>query len=138
MNTTVTSQEIERVRNALSDSSEALTSLQVVEECNGNLQDATEVVLVESGLETELTRAGTGLDGDFLEKLAQRCRNVICQEEFQSEIVDEYSREFLSLLFTAITAQLAALGNLPAALAIPVLMYVLKRGLKKFCTIEQD
>lgn len=132
----VTSSEINLIRAALPDSPDALMGLQVIEECGGNLEDAAEVLIVEAGLEQELTRLGTGVKPEFLKKLAQNCRNVICQEEFQSEIVDEYSREALNLLLTAISAQLAVLGNFPAALAVPVAMYALKRGLKNFCKSE--
>ncbi|MDJ0902493.1 MAG: hypothetical protein QNJ55_27180 [Xenococcus sp. MO_188.B8] len=128
--TTVTSEEIAQSRSALSDYPEASYALKVIEECKGNLEDAFEVLMVESESEEE----GTRLDfGTSLEKLAQKCRDVICQEEFQEEIVDGFSRELLNALVPIVTAQLTLMGNLPAALAIPVVMFVIKRKLKSFC-----
>lgn len=128
--TTVTPDEITEARSALASDTNALTALKVIEECEGNLEDAFEVLMVESGAEGEANRLGFGTS---LKQLAQKCRNVICQEEFQEEIVDGFSRDLLNVLVPIVTAQLTLMGNLPAALAIPIVMYILKLGIKRFC-----
>jgi|GEM_PF-1158431 len=127
--TNLTPQEITQVRGLLADKEYALDALQVIEECEGNLEYAFEVLMLESG-NTE----GTREFGTSLQKLANNCRNVICQEEFQAEIIDGFSRDFLNAIVPIITAQLAVMGNLPAAIAIPVVMYVIKIGIRRFCT----
>ena len=128
--TIVTPNEITEARSALAGDPNVFTALKVIEECEGNLEDAFEVLMVESGTEGEGNRLGFGTS---LEQLAQKCRNVICQEDFREEFVDGLSRDLLNALVPVVTAQLAMMGNLPAALAIPVVMYVLKRGIKRFC-----
>lgn len=128
--TTVTFEEIAESHYALSDYPEASYALKVIEECEGNLEDAFEVLIIESESEGEGTRLGFGTS---LEQLAKKCRDVICQEEFQEEMVDEFSRELLNTLVPIVTAQLTLMGNLPAALAIPVVMFVIKRNIKSFC-----
>jgi hypothetical protein len=128
--TTVTSDEIALSRSALADYPQASDTFKVIEECEGNLEDAFEVLIVESESEEE----GRRLDfGTSLEQLAQKCRDVICQEEFQEEIVDGFSRELLNGLVPIVAAQLTLMGNLPAALSIPIVMYVIKLGIKRFC-----
>lgn len=128
--TTVTQDEITQVRSALTGNPNAIAALNEIEACGGNLEDAFEVLMVESGAEGEANRLGFGTS---LKQLAQKCRNVICQEEFQEEIVDGFSRDVLNVIVPAVAAQLALMGNLPAVLAIPVVMYVLKRGIRRFC-----
>ncbi len=128
--TTVTPNEIAQAYSALKDYPEAIAPLKIVEECEGNLEDAFEVLMLETGSQEEGTRLGFGLS---LEQLAQKCRDVICQEEFQEEIVDGFSRELLSMLVPIVTAQLTLMGNLPAALAVPIVMFVAKRSIKTFC-----
>lgn len=128
--TTVTPAEISHARSILGDDPSAISALQVIEECEGILEDAFDVLIVESGAAREADRQGIGTS---LEQFAQKCRNVICQEEFQEEIVDGFSRDLLNTLIPIVTAQLALMGNLPVALAIPVVMYILKLGIKRYC-----
>lgn len=128
--TTVTRDEITQFRSVLADYPGGNDTLKVIEECQGNLEDAFEVLIVESESEEEGTRLGFGTS---LEKLTQKCRNVICQEEFQDEIIDEFSREFLNILVPMVAAQLTLMGNLPVALSIPIVMFVIKQGIKNFC-----
>ncbi len=57
-------------------------------------------------------------------RLAQKLSKIICQEEFD---------ELMSGVLTAAIATLAASGNIPIALATPVVIYVAKTGVKQFC-----
>jgi len=132
--TIVTPAEISQVRSVLAGNSNASAALQVIEECEGNLEDAFEVLMIESGAMGEADRQGFGTS---LEQLAQRCRNVICQEEFREEIVEGFSRDLLNTLVPMIAGQLLA-GNLPAVLAIPIAMYVLKLGIKRYCKSSES
>ncbi|MEA5573407.1 hypothetical protein [Calothrix sp. UHCC 0171] len=130
--TTVTSEEISLVRDGLASHPEVLSALSVIEECDGNLEDAAEALVVESGVKLD-RNAGLDLGEAFLKQVAQKCRNVICAEEFKEELIDGFSRDLMNALLPVLITQLTLMGNLPEALAVPVLMYVLKRGIRKFC-----
>lgn len=126
--TIVTSEEIAQSRSALLDCPEANYALQIIEECNGDLEEAFEIIVIENGEEIK------GLEFKVsLKDLAHKCRSVICLEAFKEEIVDGFSRELLTGLVPAVTAQLTLMGNFPLALSIPIVMFVIKLGIKKFC-----
>jgi hypothetical protein len=126
--TIVTFEEIAQFRSDLSDYPEANYALQIIEECKGDLEEAFEVIIIEDGEEIK------GLEFKVsLEKLAQKCRNVICKEEFKEEIVDGFCRELLTGLVPVVTAQLTLMGNFPVALSIPIVIFVIKIGIKNFC-----
>lgn len=117
---TVTPEEISQFRSQLADSPEALAALDAIEDCEGNLEAAAQLIAVETtGAEVSL-RA----DANFLEKLAEKLSNIICQEEFD---------ELMTGVLTAAIATLAASGNIPIALATPVVIYVVKIGRRQFC-----
>jgi hypothetical protein len=117
---TVTPEEITQFRSQLADSPEALEALDAIEECKGDLEAATQLIAVETTDAEVSLRA----DSNFLEKLAQKLSHIICQEEFD---------ELMTGVLTAAIAYLAASGNIPAALATPVVIYVAKIGKKQFC-----
>jgi hypothetical protein len=117
---TVTPKEIIEFRTQFVDNPEALAALDAIEECKGNLEAAAQLIAVETTDEEVSLRA----DSNYLEKLAQKLSKIICQEEFG---------ELMTGVLTAAIATLAASGNIPVALATPVVIYVAKIGTKKFC-----
>jgi hypothetical protein len=117
---TLTPEEITQFRSQLADSQEALAALDAIEECKGNLEAAAQLIAVET-TDTEVSLRG---DSDYLQKLAQKLSKIICQEEFD---------ELMTGVLTTAIATLAASGNIPVALATPVLIYVAKIGKKQFC-----
>ena len=127
--TTVTFDEIAESRSALADYPEALIALDIIEECDGNLEEAASEILIEAGGE------GADRGPEFLEQLARKLRRVICQEEFQAAFVDGFSADLLGRLVPAVMAELALAmsGTWPVALAVAVVMYLLKREIKGFC-----
>ncbi|MFN6482820.1 MULTISPECIES: hypothetical protein [unclassified Nostoc] len=117
---TVTPEEISQFRSQLADSPEALAALDAIEECKGNLEAAAQLIAVET-TDAEVSLRG---DSNYLKNLAQKFSTIICQEEFD---------ELMTGVLTAAIATLAASGNIPVALATPVVIYVAKIGVKKFC-----
>ncbi|MBD2202350.1 hypothetical protein H6G33_12010 [Calothrix sp. FACHB-1219] len=117
---TVTPEEISQFRSQLADIPEALEALDAIEECQGNLEAAAQLIAVET-TEAEVSLRG---NSDYLEILARKLSKIICQEEFD---------EMITGVLTAAIATLAASGNIPVALATPVVIYVAKIGVKKFC-----
>lgn len=123
---TLTPEEISQFRTQLADSPEALAALDAIEECEGNLEAATQLIAVET-TEAEVSLRG---DSNFLEKLAEKLSNIICQEEFD---------ELMTGVLTTAIATLAASGNIPIALATPVVIYVARIGKKQFCkTVKSE
>jgi len=117
---TVTPEEISQFRSQLADSPEALEALDAIEKCQGNLEAAAQLIAVET-TDTEVSLRG---DSNYLDHLAQKLSKIICQEEFD---------DLMTGVLTAAIATLAASGNIPVALATPVLIYVAKIGKKQFC-----
>ena len=117
---TVTPEEISQFRSQLADSPEALAALDAIEECKGNLEAAAQLIAVET-TDAEVSLKG---DSNYLDNLAQKLSKIICQEEF-----DDLMKEVL----TAAIPTLALSGHIPIALATPVVIYVAKIGVKKFC-----
>ncbi|MEH2087183.1 hypothetical protein [Nostoc sp.] len=117
---TVTPEEITQFRSQLVDSPEALAALDAIEECKGNLEAAAQLIAVET-TDIEVSLRG---DSNYLDNLAQKLSKIICEEEFD---------ELMTGVLTAAIATLAASGNIPVALATPVVIYVAKIGVKKFC-----
>lgn len=114
--TVVTQTEIEQFREQLKDYPEALATLDTIQECEGNLEDAAQVIVLEAGEEE--------VQSELLEKLITRCRSVICQEDMKEE---------LPVLIAAIAEFLGSSSGFPPGLATPIAIFVTKRGMKNFC-----
>jgi hypothetical protein len=117
---TITLDEISQFRSQMADNPEVLAALDAIEDCEGNLEAAAQLIAVETTDAEVSLRANS----NYLEKLAEKLSNIICQEEFD---------ELMTGVLTAAIAYLAASGNIPVALATPVVIYVAKIGAKKFC-----
>lgn len=114
--TTVTQEEIQQFREQLRDYPTALSALEVIDECEGHLEDAAQVIALEADEEE--------VQSDLLDKLSRQCRSVICQEDMKEE---------LPVLVAAISEFLVSSSGFPPGLATPVAIFVTKKGLKKFC-----
>lgn len=114
--TVVTQAEIEQFRKQLKDYPEALVALDTIQECEGNLEDAAQVIVLEAGEEE--------VQSELLKKLISRCRSVICQEDMKEE---------LPVLIAAIAEFLGSGSGFPPGLATPISIFVTKRGMKNFC-----
>jgi hypothetical protein len=117
--TIVTSQEIAQFRSELANNSQAMKALDVIEDCEGDLEDAAIALAISAGQEPQRDNA------EWLDALARKCRAVICQKEFREDLVDGK--------FAPMVRYLAETPLLPAILATPVLMYVVSQGINRFC-----
>jgi hypothetical protein len=98
--------------------SEALAALEVIEDCDGDLEDAAISLAIKSGQLPEENER-------WIDGLAKRWRHVLCEAELKEKLEDGLSGE----LVDAIVAQ----TDLPIRLAVPVAIYVLKTGVQPFC-----
>ncbi|MGI8504345.1 MAG: hypothetical protein ACR2LR_24900 [Hassallia sp.] len=117
--TTVTSQEIAQFRSQLADNPKAMEALDLIEDCEGDLEDAAMTLAIKAGQEPE--RANS----EWLDALAKKWRAVICQEEFRDNLLDGSVNQMMEYLKT--------IPAFPQILAAPVLIYVLKQSVNNFC-----
>lgn len=117
--TQVTPEEVAKFRTQLVDYPDAINALQVIEDCEGNLEDAAMVLAIRVGQQPEIANS------EWLDSLAKKCRVIICKEEFRSGLIAEN--------FAPIVGHLAATKLCPALLVTPVLMYVIQQGVDGFC-----
>lgn len=115
----ITFQEIAQFRSQLSEYADAMKALDVVEDCDGDLEDAAMVLAIRAGFEPQRENS------EWLDALARKCRAVICQAEFRDDLLKGSVAEAI--------AYLAATPLLPGILATPVIMYVLHQGISDFC-----
>lgn len=115
--TTITPEEIENFRSQLVDYPEALAALDEIEEDEGDLEYATEIIALKAGVEKSRKNS-------WLEDLSKRSRNIICQDEFREHLVE-------GVINGVLIEALAAV--IPMALAAPVAIYAVKIGVKNFC-----
>ncbi len=114
----VTPAEIEQWRALLAEQPVALTSLDALEDCEGDLEDAALVLAIQAGQEPDTSDR-------WLEGLAKRWRHVLCQPELKTLFEQGLSPEGLTTLATS--------TELPARLVVPVAIYFVKTGVQNFC-----
>jgi hypothetical protein len=117
--TQVTPEEITQYREQFSDYPESLDALDLIEENDGDLKQAANLLALESGVVISKKMP------NILDELAQKSRNIVCDEVFINEL--------MTGVLTAAVASLTASGQIPAALATPVVIYLAKKGVKKWC-----
>ncbi|NJL65279.1 MAG: hypothetical protein HC903_30185 [Methylacidiphilales bacterium] len=117
--TTVTSKEIAQFRSQLSGEPLALQALDIIEDCEGDLEDAAMALAIRVGQQPE--RANS----EWLDALARNWRAVICRQEFRATLQKNSIKEMMEHIKT--------MPAFPSILATPVLMYVIKMGVDNFC-----
>lgn len=117
--TTVTAQEIAQFRTELANNPDAMKALNVIEDCEGDLEDAAMALAIRAGQQPQRDNA------EWLDALARKCRAVICQKEFRQDL--------LNGSYAPMVRYLAETPLLPPILATPVLMYVVRQGVNDFC-----
>ncbi len=120
--TQLTFEEIQQYREQLKDDPEALDILDLIEESEGSLIESTNILAIEAGSEIR-SRADEELN--ILDKFALKCRSIVCDDDFMDDL--------MSGLLTAGVATLAASGQIPQAVATPVVIYLTKKGVQQWC-----
>ncbi|MCC3473321.1 MAG: hypothetical protein JGK38_23995 [Microcoleus sp. PH2017_15_JOR_U_A] len=122
--TTITQSEIEQYHSQLQEYPDALKALDVLEECEGDLEYAAETLAIESGeLDDDLGDEDPN-EPSWLEKSADKLRPHICTQAFK----DVLSQGFAVALGSLITA-----GIYPGVPLTLVLIYISTKNLDKFC-----
>ena len=114
--TIVTTEEIAKYRVELADYPEALEALDVIEECEGYVEDAIPLLQMRK----------TGHEPDRgLNDLLDKCRTLICQEEMRELIA--------SGVFAPVLEPIAMSAGIPLGTATAISIFAFKVGLKKVC-----
>lgn len=117
--TIVTTEEIAKYRAELADYPEALDALNVIEKCEGDLEDAALVLAKRAKI--EVVRAPKWLD-----KYAKQLQEVLCRKEFREDLLNGSFNVVVGYLFLNPP-------TIPLAMITPVIIYVIKRGLNNWC-----
>lgn len=110
--------EITQLIERLADYPEALRSLQEIEDCDGDLNDAALSLALKAGLEPSQN------DG-WLEGFAKRYRHIACLPEFRADLSEQ---KIISL-----AQHLTENSQCPNLLVVPVALYISKTGIDTFC-----
>jgi hypothetical protein len=121
----VTPEEIAKFRSELTGNPEAIAQLDIIERCEGNLEQAARILARRA--EIEDVRAGI-----TWESALQQARQVVCDEKFKEGLAPD--------LIGGIFGALVAAGNpLLVAVATPCSAYIVKVSLTEFCkTMKSD
>lgn len=114
----LTPEELANFRAALAENADALRALDMVDDCEGELEDAAIALALQAGQEPD--RSDAWLDG-----LAKRWRVPLCRGESHRFLVEDDPAQALQHFVAEV--------QLSTALATLVMIYVLKTGVKEFC-----
>lgn len=106
----------------LADYPEIQRSLQVIEDCDGDVEDAAVTLAIQAGLEPDNSDR-------WLSSFAKRYRPLLCETEFRTQTESQESPMGVS----AIVRHLAASSSCPPLLILPVAVLVAEEGLAAFC-----
>lgn len=124
----VTPEQIAVYRQQVADNQEALAALDVIEEWDGDLADATESIAQENGIEGVETNADLRW---FVQKL-EECHKFICQPKYENL----RKNHFPALIPPLSDCLLGSLGCPPGVaglIATPFAIYIAQEGMDKFC-----
>ncbi|HEY9747349.1 MAG TPA: hypothetical protein V6C63_01505 [Allocoleopsis sp.] len=118
MDTILTPTEISDFRAELSDYPQALAALDVIEDCEGDLEDAAIALAIQVGQQPTTSEG-------WIASLAKRWRPRLCQAELRADLVDNRVASTITQLVTT--------KALPWELATLVSIYAAKSGIDDFC-----
>ncbi|WGV27071.1 hypothetical protein [Halotia branconii] len=117
--TQVTSREIALFRSQLTDDPIAMEALDLIEDCDGDLEDAAMTLAIRAGQKPERTNS------EWLDALARKWRAVICEQEYREDLLNSSLVKMMEHLKT--------MPTFPKTLATPMVIYILKQGVNNFC-----
>ncbi len=113
----LTQQEISDYRDQLAEYDYAIKSLDVIEDVEGDLEDAATSLALASGQTPDRI--------DWLDGLAKLCRVAICEQSLRADLQDNYIEKAIDYLFEKKIC--------PPLLVTPIVIYVVKNGINQFC-----
>ena len=80
--TKVTSQEIAKFRSLMVNDPQAMETLDLIEDCDGDLEDAVMTLAIKAGQQPEQTNS------EWLDALAKKWRAIICEQEHREDLLN--------------------------------------------------
>jgi hypothetical protein len=114
----LTPEEIAAYRVEFANSAAALQALTVIDDCEGDLEDAAIVLAIQSGQQPDT-------NDRWLEGLAKRWRYVMCQQNLRPQLTAGVTGDLIAVLTES--------TEIPAKLVTTMAIYVNKIGVQPFC-----
>ncbi len=114
----LTSQEIAQFRSQLAEYSVALEALDRIEDCEGDLEDATIEMAIHVGQLPDTSE-------NWLDGLAKRYRVSLCNKDLRENLIQGNIKSMVEALIEE--------NECPALLITPVVLYAVKSGIDQFC-----
>ncbi|MEO0457846.1 MAG: hypothetical protein AAF152_14875 [Cyanobacteria bacterium P01_A01_bin.114] len=114
----LTINEITQLKQQLADYPDAISALQDIEDCDGDVEDAALSLALKAGLEPDANES-------WLAGFAKRYRHIICQQQFRADLKGNQLVGLVNHLTQETTC--------PPLLAAPVAIYATKQGINEFC-----
>jgi hypothetical protein len=115
----LTAVDIIEYRAELAGNPDALRALDIIEDCEGDLDDAAIALAIQTGQEP------TDSEG-WLDGYAKRWRAALCQADMRHTLSQVDSIHDLVQTLVQVT-------EIPPLLVVPVAIYVMKTGVDVFC-----
>jgi hypothetical protein len=126
----VTPEQIALYRQQLADNQEALAALDVIEEWDGDLADASESIAKRNGIEGVETNADLRW---FVQKLAE-CQEFICQPKYE-HLRNNSLSTIVPILTEFFAASLGCFPGVATIIATPFALTIAQEGMDKFCQL---
>lgn len=127
----LTSEEIDIYRAQWANNPVLLDVLNVIEEWDGDLADATESLAIRNGIEGVQDKA----DFRWFFMLLQKCQSYVCQDKFEN-----LTKKQIPALIPPIADLIAGNFGCPPGtagiIATPVAIYIQEEGMDKFCQMK--
>jgi hypothetical protein len=98
---------------------EAVTALETIAECEGDLEDAAITLAIRVGQQPDINNS------EWLNGVAKKYRVEICNSEFRNDMINGNLMPVFQHFLT--------LKICPKLLILPVLLYVHEQGVNRFC-----
>jgi hypothetical protein len=112
-------QIISELQTQFANIPEAVTALETITDCEGDLEDAAMTLAIRVGQEPDINNSA------WLNGLAKKYRVAICNSEFRNDMVNGNLMPVFQHFLT--------LKICPKLLILPVLLYVHEQGVNRFC-----
>ncbi len=113
----INNQEISYYRDQLAECEPAMQALDMIEDAEGDLDDAATSIALTIGQTPDRI--------DWLDGLAKRYRVEICESQLRDDLRDNYIESAVNYLLEKKVC--------PPLLVTPVIIYVVKQGIEQFC-----
>ena len=111
-------EEIALLAACLADYPDAISALQEISDCDGDLEDAAISLALRARQEPDT-------NDQWLASFSKRYRHIACQAQFRDALIDHQPGTLIN--------HLTQETDCPALLAAPVAIYIVKSGVDSFC-----